>query len=816
MPAWKKVIVSGSDAALNSLNVTTSLTASGLIYPAADNGEESFIQTDGNGNLSLQYVKTIYEEVVNGEATSIVKGTPVYVSGSVGAAAKVFRADASNASKMPVIYVVADTIAAAATGRGIALGLIKGVDTTGYPAGTEIYVAVGGGWTSTRPTGSAIVQTLGYVTKEGAGGMGVILNPGPNNLPNLPAGNVWVGNSNALPVATATSSIQNVVSASFATTAGSTAAALTAGTFLTSTGTFNGSTARTFAVDATNANIVSKVVARDASGNFSAGTITATLSGNASTATLVTGTSGQLQTKDDRIIEPNSITTGRLQFGFTSWNNNNGSPYADYLHLRSYTDGSGGNDNLVMFRKDALGMRIWQQAYGSATAYSSFKDVAWTDGTNASGNWTINVTGSLQGTASFATTAGSTTAVAGTTNYVSKFTSGTTIGNSQIFDNGTNVGIGTISPSQFVHISKTSIGGITTLLISNPDATSASTTSELALQTGLNSAAIRATSGAGGAGHLSFINEGSERVRIDSSGNVGIGTSTPTFKIDAVSNNSNILKLTSTGTASLEAGIELFSPPSDSITPSRSGRIYTKFDGPSFNTSRLTLQSITTGNALLDTLTIKNGNVGIGTTSPSEKLDVIGNIGVTGNILDTTASSFKWDTSGYLYAGNFPDPQGNLAYQVDAGIASITNQDSFDTSWIDNPSYNGQVLVAIAGETVVAGQLVYLRYDGSWYLAAATAVATATQLIGIALNGANANRGLAILLDGLIGISYIDQFGTITSGAPLYISTTAGYVSEAAPTGTGEIVRLVGHNIYENSSNYAVIRFQPDNSWIEL
>jgi hypothetical protein len=38
-------------------------------------------------------------------------------------------------------------------------------------------------------------------------------------------------------------------------------------------------------VDATNANTASKVVARDASGNFSAGTITAALTGNASTAT---------------------------------------------------------------------------------------------------------------------------------------------------------------------------------------------------------------------------------------------------------------------------------------------------------------------------------------------------------------------------------------------------------------------------------------------------------------------------------------------------------------------------------------------------
>ena len=43
---------------------------------------------------------------------------------------------------------------------------------------------------------------------------------------------------------------------------------------------YNGSGAVTAAVDATSANTASKVVARDASGNFSAGTITASLTGN--------------------------------------------------------------------------------------------------------------------------------------------------------------------------------------------------------------------------------------------------------------------------------------------------------------------------------------------------------------------------------------------------------------------------------------------------------------------------------------------------------------------------------------------------------
>jgi hypothetical protein len=82
------------------------------------------------------------------------------------------------------------------------------------------------------------------------------------------------------------------VSGNISGQAGSVANALTAGSFLTSGGTYNGAAARTFAVDATDANTASKVVARDASGNFSAGTITATLSGSATSATTATNLAG--------------------------------------------------------------------------------------------------------------------------------------------------------------------------------------------------------------------------------------------------------------------------------------------------------------------------------------------------------------------------------------------------------------------------------------------------------------------------------------------------------------------------------------------
>ena len=63
---------------------------------------------------------------------------------------------------------------------------------------------------------------------------------------------------------------------------------LTRGTYLTGSN-FNGSAATTWAVDATTTNTASKVVARDASGNFAAGTITANLTGTASNADTLDG-----------------------------------------------------------------------------------------------------------------------------------------------------------------------------------------------------------------------------------------------------------------------------------------------------------------------------------------------------------------------------------------------------------------------------------------------------------------------------------------------------------------------------------------------
>ncbi len=71
-------------------------------------------------------------------------------------------------------------------------------------------------------------------------------------------------------------------------TAGNYVASISNGSYITGGNGGSEGAAITLAVDATSLNTGGKVVARDASGNFSAGTITATLVGNASSATTLT------------------------------------------------------------------------------------------------------------------------------------------------------------------------------------------------------------------------------------------------------------------------------------------------------------------------------------------------------------------------------------------------------------------------------------------------------------------------------------------------------------------------------------------------
>ena len=118
----------------------------------------------------------------------------------------------------------------------------------------------------------------------------------------------------------------------------------------------------------------------------------------------------------------------------------------------------------------------------------------------------------------------------GTTNYVPKFTGSTSLGNSQIFDNGTNVGIGTTSPNSKFVVADGMLGSLS------------QTALEFVPQDSNNRNIIFSYDRSSGsyrelnfdASNFKFNPGGSTKVIIDNNGNVGIGTTSANQELSVV------------------------------------------------------------------------------------------------------------------------------------------------------------------------------------------------------------------------------------------------------------------------------------------
>ena len=188
--------------------------------PASDGTNGQAITTDGSGTLSFSDI-TVDEApavgltVKNVSGGTLAIGTVVHPSPTAsppsGNVIEVIAADNSAASTMPAIGVLKAALADDAEGTAIALGRVSGLNTNSYTAGDALYVGTSGGFTSTKPTGTALIQKIGVVMKSDAsnGTVEVFGANRTNDVPNIAENYIWLGNSSG--VATATEHLLNNV-----------------------------------------------------------------------------------------------------------------------------------------------------------------------------------------------------------------------------------------------------------------------------------------------------------------------------------------------------------------------------------------------------------------------------------------------------------------------------------------------------------------------------------------------------------------------------------------------------------------------------
>lgn len=134
-----------------------------------------------------------------------------------------------------------------------------------------------------------------------------------------------------------------------------------------------------------------------------------------------------------------------------------------------------------------------------------------------------------------------------------------------------------------------------------------------------------------------------------------------------------------------------------------------------------------------------------------------------------------------------------VAVNVDSSGRILTSS-ILNSSLGADGNYSGIVEAGTAGAVLAFGDFVYLSVtDSRWELTDADADATAGAVkIGVCvLAAAGDGSATTILTYGEIRAD--SNFPTFTVGAPVYLSTTAGDSQTAQPSGTDDVIRIIGY-----------------------
>jgi hypothetical protein len=118
-------------------------------------------------------------------------------------------------------------------------------------------------------------------------------------------------------------------------------------------------------------------------------------------------------------------------------------------------------------------------------------------------------------------------------------------------------------------------------------------------------------------------------------------------------------------------------------------------------------------------------------------------------------------------------------------------------------------IVSFGNSPVIAGGVYALTGSGTYHGAQADIGALSTGSLAVALT-TNSSGGM--LLRGVVKMQASYNATGTNVGVPVYLSTNSTRMDTNPPTGTGEIVRILGHHLSGSQTMY----FNPDNSFIVL
>ena len=447
-----------------------------------------------------------------GEALS--KGSVVYISGISGNTTVVSKADANDSAKMPAFGIAAEAASVNNPVDVYTFGLLSGIDTSSYSEGDELFVSnTAGELISTPPTGEASkLQKIAKVARSHASAGSIfIMGAGRSNaVPNLDDGDIFIGNSS-----------NQAVSAALDTS--------------------------------------------------------------------IVPENGNLYYTDARV--DSRLASGNVGIGVSN-------PDAP-LHVKVTEGSTGETDPIARFER-------------LTTGDNHYLDITLDNSTNMVG---FQSTGTSNG----------------------GFTFGGASSDLVTITSAGKVGIGTISPTSQLHLANGTSSP--TVRLEN----TATSGGNYYMQSYVTGSTSRLRFGETGVG---------EHLCIESGGNVGIGTDSPAVELD-VASAAPQLRLTDTDGGYCEVanvGGHLLLQADKGNTQASS---YMRFDVD--GSERMRINS--------------SGNVGINQSNPAEKLDVSGNVKLTGQFFQSMPSDF-WS-------------QGTTFIEIN-GLGNLTHQGSFETCLTSN------------------------------------------------------------------------------------------------------------------------------------